>query len=113
MFTLPDSLAAFGSDAFQTILKRELEALSAEQLPLQQGLEHSSYVSGDNFSVVVIGLAEEIEAITVKVAIFYAGVIAGCNCADDPTPMDETPEQCEIALRINRVTAETTVSLLY
>jgi hypothetical protein len=48
----------------------------------------------------------------VKAGIFYTGVIAGCSCADDPTPVDELNEYCVVQFDIDRMTAETTVRLL-
>ena len=51
-------------------------------------------------------------SILVKAGIFYTGIIAGCSCADDPTPLDEQNEYCELELNINKETAETTIVLL-
>ena len=50
--------------------------------------------------------------IRVTVGIFYTGIIAGCSCADDPTPVEENTEYCEVQLEIDKKTAETTIALL-
>jgi len=50
--------------------------------------------------------------IRVKAGIFYTGVIAGCSCADDPTPIDEQNEYCVVQFDIDRTTADATVTLL-
>jgi hypothetical protein len=39
-------------------------------------------------------------------------VIAGCSCADDPTPTNELDEFCELQLDIDKLTAVATVTLL-
>ena len=44
--------------------------------------------------------------------IFYRSVIGGCSCADDPTPVDEQAEYCEVVVEIDKVTAEAKVTLL-
>ena len=112
MITLRQALRGWGSPAFEAELRRELELLPATQLPLQQGLAHSSYVSGEPFRVMVLGVSDAEGVLQARVGIFYSGVIAGCNCADDPTPIDVQPEYCELQLTIDKATAETAVTLL-
>ncbi|MCU0842459.1 MAG: hypothetical protein MUC79_12175 [Thiobacillaceae bacterium] len=112
MSRLPESLRAWGTPEFKGVLKRELERLGSDQLPLQQGLSSSSYALDDKLSVIVLGASEEADRIRVKAGIFYAGIIAGCSCADDPTPVDENVEYCEVLVVIDRRTAEATITLL-
>jgi len=112
MIRLPKSLNAWGTSEFKEILKQEIEQLDARQLPLQQGLSASSYVTDRPFQAMIIGASEEAGLIRVKAGIFYTGVIAGCNCADDPSPVDEQNEYCVVQLGIDRKTAETAVMLL-
>jgi hypothetical protein len=112
MMRLPDSLAAWGSPAFEETFKREVRQLGAAALPLQQGLSMTSAVAGDTFSVRVIGARGDAAALHVRAGIFYAGIIGGCSCADDPTPIEDQPEYCELLFDINRMNGETTVSLL-
>ena len=109
---LTKSLAAWQSDAFRSVLKTEIEALDAALLPLQQGLAHSSHVSGEDFTAMILDVSEDENVVHAKVGVFYRGVIAGCNCADDPTPLDEQPEYCELLFEIDKTSAETTVRLL-
>ena len=112
MIQLTQSLNAWGTPDFEGILKAEIAHMGAEQLPLQQGLSTSSYALDDKLNVRIISVSEEANFIRAKVGIFYTGVIAGCNCADDPTPVEEQNEYCEVQLDINKLTAETTVALL-
>jgi hypothetical protein len=111
MIRLPDSLNAWGTPGFRDALKQEIEQLDAGLLPLQQGLSRSSYVTERPFQVMLLGADEAAGSIQVRAGIFYTGVIAGCSCADDPTPVDELNEYCEVLLVIDRQTAEATVSL--
>ncbi|QLQ31404.1 MAG: hypothetical protein HZT40_07100 [Candidatus Thiothrix singaporensis] len=89
-----------------------IQCLDSAELPLQQALTQSSHVSGSPRTVIILQTAETPEQIQVKAGLFYAGVIAGSCCADDPTPLCEQPEYCELQFDINRQTAETIVTLL-
>jgi len=79
---------------------------------LQAGLSQSSYVSDANINVLILNVTDTNDDILAKTGIFYAGVIAGSCCADDPTPMSEQTEYCEVLFNINKLTAKTTVALL-
>lgn len=112
MIRLAKSLNAWGTPDFEDILKAEIEQMGAEQLPLQQGLSTSSHALDDKLSVRIISVSGDAYFIRAKVGIFYTGIIAGCNCADDPTPVEEQNEYCEVQLDISKLTADTTVALL-
>ncbi len=112
MIRLPQSLQSWGTPEFQGVLKRELEQLGSEQLPLQHGLSSSSYALDDKLNIIIHGVAEEAACLRVKAGIFYSGIIAGCSCADDPTPVDENIEYCEVRVDIDKTTAEATITLL-
>ena len=105
-------LDAWGTPAFRDVLKATLEQLTVEQLPLQQGLSQSSYACDDNIKVVIISVAEKSGLIRATAEIFYTGIIPGCSCADDPTPVDNYAEHCEVQIDINMQTAGTIISLL-
>ncbi len=109
---LKRSLAAWESEAFNAVFKAELEAVSADELPLQQGLSLSSSVSAEPFQVMVINASADEERIQVKAGIFFTGIIAGCSCSDDPSPTDRQSEYCEVECVIDRRSGETTVRLL-
>ena len=109
---LPESLKAWGSPVFEDTFKSEVGGLENTLLPLQQGLKQSSYVSDSKFNVVILKTSETAETVNIKAGVFYAGVIAGSCCADDPTPMNEQAEYCEIQFEINKFTAELKFQLL-
>lgn len=112
MIKLSGSLYAWGSQDFGAVIKNEIQNINKDQLPLQQGLTHSSHVGDSNIRVVVLNTQETPGHISVKTGIFYSGIIAGSCCADDPTPVDEQTEYCEIQFDIDKNTAETHVTLL-
>jgi len=109
---LIQSLAAWGSPDFKSILKHEIEQLDTLLLPLQQGLTTGSHALDGNIEVMILSVSETEGTIHAKAAILYQSIIAGCSCADDPTPMDERNEYCEVRLDIEKSTAETTVTLI-
>jgi hypothetical protein len=112
MLKLAKALSAWGTPGFNQALKEEIEQLDAGQLPLQQGLARSSHVAEGKFSAIILRVSDDADFIHAKAGISYAGIIAGCSCADDPTPMSEQSEYCEVLLAIDKLTAETTVTLL-
>lgn len=112
MIHFTKALAAWGTPGFTDILKAEIEQLVVDQLPLQQGLARSSHVTDSPRKALIMNVADEEGFIRVTAGIFYAGIIAGCSCADDPTPIDEVTEYCEVQFEIDKQTAETTVILL-
>lgn len=101
---LPKSLAAWGAPDFPAALKRELEA-NAAQLPLQAGLTGSSAVFGERIEVMVIASEADAARIRARVGVFFSGIVAGCSCADDPTPVEAQNEYCELMVDIDRRTA--------
>lgn len=111
MVRLAKSLSAWGTPGFETVLKQEIAQLDPAWLPLQQGLSGSSHALDRPVQAMILRVEEHVGTIRVKAGIFYSGIIAGCNCADDPTPVEENPEYCEVCLEINKTTGEAVVSL--
>lgn len=112
MIRLINSLKAWGTSDFEGILKAEVEQIDADLLPLQQGLATTSHVAASPHKAMIINVADEKDTIRVKAGIFYSGMIIGCSCADDPTPIGEQAEYCEVQFLINKKTAEARVLLL-
>ena len=112
MIRLPKALGAWNSPAFRDVLKDEIEQLDAGSLPLQQGLSQGSYASHDDISVMLISTTATADCIRATAGIHFTGIVAGCNCADDPTPVAGHAEYCELQFDIDRQTAETTITLL-
>lgn len=112
MFYLPFSLEAWDTPSFNAVLKQEVCSLDPKLLPLQQGLQNSSYAVDDKLSITILEVKEDAANLIVKAGLLYNGIIAGCSCADDPTPTDETNEYCDVLFYINKQTAEATVTLV-
>lgn len=111
MIQLPLSLQAWGTEAFSPVIKQEIQNIDPDLLPLQKGLSLSSYVSKQPISATILNSYQEDDTIIVKAGIFYSGIIAGCSCSDDPSPLDEQNEYCEILIHIHSPSADTQVFL--
>jgi hypothetical protein len=109
MIRFPRALTARQSASFNAIVKDEIESLDIDLLPLQQGLSRTSHVSTARVSATILRVENEASGIRVKAGLFYAGIIAGCSCADDPTPVDELVEYCEVWFEIDGATAEVNI----
>lgn len=109
---LVESVQAWGKPEFSATLKSEIKRLDPDLLPLQKALSKTSYSAGGAKDIVILSTKESPEKIDARVGVFYAGINAGSCCADDPTPVDEETEYCEVQLLINKATAETEVILL-
>ena len=112
MLYLKQSIKAWDTDSFNGVLINELRSIDANLLPLQEGLSYSSVAVGDNISAIILRKEDHNGQLQVKAGLFYSGIIAGCNCADDPTPVDEINEYCEVLLSIDKKTAQTKVTLI-
>jgi hypothetical protein len=109
---LSQAAQSWGSAEFEAALKQEIKQLDKSLLPLQQGLTIGSYVSDDELDIVFIKATEEGTRIQAKLGICYCSTIAGCSCADDPTPVDVNSEYCEVVVEIDRETGEGRVELV-
>jgi len=69
-------------------------------------------VSDAPFTVSVNTVSEVDNFIRVTAGIFYQGIIGGCSCTDDPTPVSDINEYCEVQLDIDNASAITTVTLV-
>lgn len=109
---LTRSLRTWGTPGFTHALKREVEQLEHDALPLQRGLAMGSHVLDNPVSAMVINASETDGIIRAKVGIFYSSILAGCACADDPTPVNENSEYCVVRFDIDTSTGAAQVELL-
>lgn len=109
--SLPKSAKAWNSAKFEDILVKEISSLGLKYLPLQQGLTSSSVALDHALKMMVLSKQEKENCATINMGAFYTGIIAGCNCADDPTPMDEVNEYCEIIVCIDLKNGQSTIVL--
>ena len=115
MLLLERSLQAWNTPDFNDVFKSEVSKLDEKSLPLQAGLSYSSIAISDNLSATVlesrIVCHDGVDQIYVRAGLFYEGMIAGCNCSDDPSPIDTTMEYCEAIFHIDMQTSQAKVSL--
>ena len=112
MLQLGKSLKAWATSDFKQVVQQEIAQLDLDLLPLQQGLSTSSHVTERPIQAMILGMEEEADLIRVKAGIFYTGIISGCSCADDPTPIAEQNEYCVLEFCIDKRSAQTAVALL-
>lgn len=111
MIDFSEALKAWGAPEFKAVFKKAVEKMGVKQLPLQQGMSFSDYALDNNIGVSLLSTLELGDVIHVKAGIFYEGMIAGCNCADDPTPADTQTEYCEVLFVINKNSGQASVIL--
>ncbi len=104
-------LKRWGEPDFDACCKRAIKAIDPRLLPLQQGLSHGSHALDEGIEAVILRKEASGDMLKIKAGIFYKSIIAGCSCADDPTPIDELTEYCEVEFVIDKATGETRVSL--
>jgi len=112
MFTLQKSLQAWDKKNFNNTFKSEVSTLDKQLLPLQKGLQLSSYVSAEKITPVILASSANTTHLLIKTTIFYTGIIAGCSCSDDPSPQDTQQESCDLLFHINRHNGETSIELV-
>ena len=112
MIRLHDALRAWGTPDFEIVLKHEIALLGSAHLPLYRGLSTGNHVRDDPVTVLIKHVEESQQSLRVLAGILYTGTIAGCSCADDPTPDSISNEYCVVQLDIDRTTAATTVTLV-
>ena len=99
---------AWGTDAFAATLKRELEALPPGTLPLDRATAHGGRVSDDPVVATVVRVADAGSHLEARVGVFFAEVIAGCSCGDEPF---DQPGFCELEVRIDKATGAAAFTL--
>lgn len=112
MIQLSTALRAWGTPAFPEVLKRSIEELDADSLPLQQCLTRSNYTTGADRKVKVLRITDDAGMIRAKTGIFYSGIVASTQCEDEPGATEEVSEYCEMEFDIDKRTADTQVKLL-
>ncbi len=108
----PESFTSQTDKAFKKAFITEVEALSSHLLPLQAGLKWSSYALPNDFEVMAYAVTVKESTLDVKTSVFYKGQTAGCSCTDDPTPLNEQVEHCELLFSIDKQSGLTEVQII-
>ena len=101
---LPNSLRDWNSDLFSKTLKYEIENLEAGTLPLMKGVSHGGVSDDSDISVSVLSVTDHQKCIQANVGVFFAEILAGCSCGDEPMSMNA---YCEIQVSVDKTTADT------
>jgi len=88
--------------AFAQSLKRDIEGLPPGTLPLREAASLGGHVDDSGLTATVIGYAEEGGQIRARLGVFFAEVIAGCSCGEDPPALSA---YCELEVSIDKATA--------
>ena len=113
MVQLKNTLNARYSKDLSRVFINEVMQLPIDVLPLQQALQMGSHALKDNMQIMITHIIDDRQDFVIITAgIFYSSLIAGCNCADDPTPVDLISEYCEVKFKIDTGNADTEVSLI-
>lgn len=105
------ALAAWDTDEFVPRLTEAVRAMGVSGLPLQKALTQGSVALDDDMMIRVLRTEAQDDQLHVTLSIQYTSIIAGCSCADDPTPQSVLPEYCELVLTIDRRSGLATVLL--
>lgn len=93
------SIAAWGQDSFAEILCRELK--DSGLISLVDLMQQGSAPVQDSMHLSLLKVEELEGQIRAKVSVFFDSIIAGCQCADDPNPVDPIHEYAEVTLLID------------
>ena len=106
---LANAAGAWGTPKFREVLKDEIEHLAVSELPLARALHFGNFLADERPTVMINSIEDRGDHIAVRMGLFFAGINAGAGCADDPTPVEENNEYCELLFRIDRHTGTTEV----
>lgn len=109
MAAMPESLKAWGSEAFATVFKTEFERFRQDVLPLQAAVDRGNRVIDYDLGVTLMKSSEDEQAIHAKVGVFFAEEIRCVSCGEGD-PIDEA--YCEMQVSIDKATAEASFELL-
>lgn len=108
-FSLPKTLAAWEHGTFSETFIEEMASISPDELPLIKLLRYGSDIV-DQPSFMILGSEADEKAINIRSGVFFCSVLGGCNCADDPSPLDRHNEYGELTFSIDRLDASTSVT---
>lgn len=111
MLELPVSAAAWGTARFDDALRQELTR-QADRLPLLRALAQGNAVLDAPLTVTLLDAREQDGIVKVKVGVFFQSLIAGCSCADDPSPISPLNEYAELVLALDLDRGAATVESL-
>lgn len=95
-------LTRVGASDFDERVVKMIHRLGPETLRLQDASRYGSYALQDELSLSLLSWTENAEEVRLRVSLFFTSVIAGCSCADDPTPLDKVNEHAVLTVTLNK-----------
>lgn len=102
MTVLQASLGAWGTDAFSSTLKAELERLRSGVLPIAHVVGADNRLDDSDLGVIVNEVRDDEARIYVKVGVFFAEIIDCLTCSGGSGMCDEA--YCELRVTIDKAT---------
>ena len=112
MIKFTEALAEWHGPMFGDWLQNEVKKLDEDQLLLQQSLKYGSHATAKGMKLIFLSVKDDADFVYARTGIFYNSFIPGCQCDDDPSPMNVESEYCERKFTINKLTAETTIDAI-
>ena len=106
---LGNSVRAWNTGAFAEVLKADILALGAGVLPLQAAATGGSIDESD-VGITVLGYSDSATQIQASIGVFFAEIIAGCSCGDDPAPLTA---YCELQVSINKANGQARFEVMH
>jgi hypothetical protein len=101
MSVFEKTIASFNSEDFSKEFKAAVLSLGVSELNLQQAVQLGSVALPENLEVMLLNSCMQDHTLVVRSGIFFRSIIAGCNCADDPTPPNSLQEYAEVSFQID------------
>ena len=103
------ALQDWDTPRFEQTLKHALEKLAPADLPLSRACNAGGLIEDKRLAVTVISTDAALQAIHVRLGIFFSELVGGCSCGDEPYSQ---PVYCQLQVSIDRQTAEASFELL-
>jgi hypothetical protein len=100
---LVESLHAWGTASFASVLKTQLKALPAGELPLTEATSQGGHIDDSDLEITVFQVAEDARTIRASVGVFFSEIVICCGCGDEPMP---TNGYCKLLVRIDRLSGD-------
>lgn len=104
MVLLEESVAAWGTDAFSSTLKRELQRLRSDVLPIGHAVDSGNRIDDSDLGVIVNTVTDDATHIHAMVGVFFAEIVACTTCSGGSGMCDEA--YCELKVTIDKATGE-------
>jgi len=107
--SLGNSVRAWNSAVFADVLKADILGLGAGVLPLQQAAAGGSIDESD-VEITLLGSSDSATEIHANIGVFFAEIIAGCSCGDEPSA---STAYCELRVSIDKADGQARFEVMH